>query len=297
MTIEELRARAPASKMFTTQSFDGVPLEGYYIPPSTSALGTPPPVIVWAHGGPNSSVFARNVWDRRAAILLQQYADAGFATLAVDYRGSTQHGDAFSRMNDGDWGDEDVKDLRSAVEAFAEQGLVDVNRAAVMGESHGGYMSLMALANEGSFFKAAVDINGMTDLSLNWSLSRGEPPLYRSERMPTPLEDGTFLAERSGLTHVDKFESPLLVLHGRQDTNVFSIQSDVLARTMRDRFRGEGEVVQHHWDGGSFPEQIPLGSKLTYLTFPDGHGLFNHEDVYPRYVVQFLKEHLGAPRP
>ena len=64
-------------------------------------------------------------------------ADAGFAVLDVDFRGSTGYGRAFRQANHGEWGHADVHDLVDGARWATEQSWSD-GRLAIYGGSYGG---------------------------------------------------------------------------------------------------------------------------------------------------------------
>jgi poly(3-hydroxybutyrate) depolymerase len=275
-------------------SFDGVRIPARYYAATSDHLGTPPPALIYAHGGPDSTAgsLSRTAFSR--------YQAAGFTVIAVDYRGS-QNG-SLEPLNDGDWGDEEVRDLRSAAEHFAAQGLIDGSRVGVMGHSHGGYMTLMALAHHADFFKAGLDMAGMTDLNLNWHLSWGERFLYQDERMPTPNENASFLNERSPLAHFEKIVAPLMIVHGTKDTNVFPVQADAFEAAVRNRAstgssrrRDPNAVKTYEWKPDQpLPAALPeLGNRLTYLKYPDGHSLTNFTADFQQKAIQFFSKVLA----
>src|SRR5690606_23320507 len=77
------------------------------------------PLILDIHGGPNSAFYD-------AFNLTQQVlATAGYVVLAVNPRGSTTYGQAFTMAVLGDWGGEDYQDLMAAVDAVVTRPYID----------------------------------------------------------------------------------------------------------------------------------------------------------------------------
>ena len=116
------------------------------------------PMIVELHGGPhgqNGPAF--NFQD-------QVYAAHGWATLHVNYRGSTGYGQKFADAVFGDQDGDEGQDVLYAVSAAARRNLwIDRERMGIEGVSYGGQLSdwLITQTNE---FKAAVPIAGITNL-------------------------------------------------------------------------------------------------------------------------------------
>ena len=71
----------------------------------------------------------------------QTYAGAGFATVAVDFHGSTGYGQAFSDAIRDDWGGAPYEDIVKGLDAALQQfPFLDGNKACALGASFGGYM-------------------------------------------------------------------------------------------------------------------------------------------------------------
>lgn len=85
------------------------------------------PLVLDIHGGPNSAFYD-------AFNLTQQVlATAGYIVLAVNPRGSTTYGTAFTMAVLGDWGGEDYHDLMAAVDLVAARPYIDAARLGVHG--------------------------------------------------------------------------------------------------------------------------------------------------------------------
>ncbi|MGH9183920.1 MAG: S9 family peptidase, partial [Acidimicrobiales bacterium] len=80
---------------------DGGEVPGRLHRPTRPALGDPPPLLAWVHGGPTGQAEAG--FDPRLAYWL----DRGWAVLVPDHRGSTGHGRAFAQALAGRWGELD----------------------------------------------------------------------------------------------------------------------------------------------------------------------------------------------
>ena len=75
---------------FTFDSFDGTPIEAFLTRPPTRGAGAIHPMITVIHGGPHGQQGPG--FDAQAQI----YASQGWATLMVNYRGSTSYGQALA---------------------------------------------------------------------------------------------------------------------------------------------------------------------------------------------------------
>lgn len=263
-------SRLKAAELVTYRAPDGVGVAAFHIPPASFRLGSPPPVIVTPHGGPDLQTF--DEFDAKWQALSQ----AGFAVLAPNYRGSSGYGKAFLDLNNKDWGGKDLQDLWAGVESLAARGLADPKRAGITGGSYGGYLTLMALATMPERWTAGVEAYGMPDLKLDFELATERFLEWYKTEMGTPKTDPALFAERSAVTYLDRFKAPLLIFQGANDTNVPPAQSELIYRKLLER-------------------KVPVG----LVVYPDeGHGFTrrgNRLDYYRR-TVEFFVGQLGEPK-
>lgn len=214
------------------KSFDGTPVEAFLTEPAD--LGSSPaahsaPMIVDIHGGPHGEQgpeFNANA---------QIYAAHGFATLMVNYRGSTGYGQEFEDkiMNDQDGGE--GKDVLWAVKAaLAKYEWIDPNRLGIEGGSYGGQLTdwLITQTNE---FKAAVPIAGISNLvSFNYlSYYHDYMPSEYGGYFNTPARKD-LLWDRSALRYADSVKTPVLFIHGANDNDVPTEQAEEYFIALKD---------------------------------------------------------------
>jgi dipeptidyl aminopeptidase/acylaminoacyl peptidase len=237
--------------------------------PRVTSLGSPPPAVVWVHGGPDSQ--------SRAAFspTFQALAEAGFAVIAPNYRGSAGYGRRFLDLNNKDWGGGDLADVIGAVDALAAAGEIDAERVGIAGGSYGGYLTLRAITSAPGRFRAAIDMYGMPDLVVDYELTRERFGAWYETEMGTPRTHPELFRARSPIHSLHKVRSPLLVLQGANDTNVPKAESDLVVERLR-----------------------ALGHDVEYVVYPDeGHGFTRRENRLDALVrsVDFFLRHL-SPR-
>ena len=133
-------------KPVTIRARDGLELIGYLTtPPSASG---PLPLVLNVHGGP----WARDEWgyDPEA----QWLANRGYATLQVNFRGSTGFGKTFLNAGNREWGAKMHDDLIDAVRWAVAEGVADEGKIATYGGSYGGYAALPAPPSRPTSFVA-----------------------------------------------------------------------------------------------------------------------------------------------
>lgn len=236
----------PEPIQFLSGDAEGSPRTGYalYYPP-LGAHDAPadelPPLLVVIHGGPTGAA---------APVLsvgVQYWTSRGFGVVDVDYAGSTGYGREYREQLKGAWGVVDVADCLAAARTLAETGRVDPARMAIRGGSAGGFTTLAALARADTPFSAGADHFGVADLAALAADTHKFESRYLDGLVGPYPEAGDVYRERSPLTHVDRFSTPLIVLQGDEDAIVPPNQSEMIVDALRTRgvpvayllFRGE----------------------------------------------------------
>ncbi len=116
------------------------------------------PLIVVIHGGPHGQQGpAFNTKN-------QVYASRGWATLMVNYRGSTGYGQAFTDAVFADQNGNEAQDVLYGVSAALRRNLwIDRDRIGVEGTSYGGQLSAW-LITQTNQFKAAIPTAAITNI-------------------------------------------------------------------------------------------------------------------------------------
>jgi len=176
----------------------------------------PIPVILYIHGGPQGSF--RDGWSSRWNPRV--VASQGYAVVSVDFHGSAGYGQDFMDAINQDWGGKPLVDLQRGLAAALElDPQIDGSRACAMGASYGGYMVNWIAGNWPDRFDCLVQHDGLFDMRSFY---------YSTEELWFPRWDfGGSYAEQSEVyerwnpvNHVDKWQSPMLVITGQKDFRV-----------------------------------------------------------------------------
>lgn len=214
------------------QASDDLELDGILIRPVDEKPGTRYPLILYVHGGPEAH--ERNGWLTNYGRPGQVAAGAGFAVFYPNYRGSTGRGVEFSKLSQGDEGGEEFDDLVSAVDHLVEMGLADRDRVGVTGGSYGGYASAWCATALTEHFAAAVMFVGISNsISKKGTTDIPDEDFLVHTRGRLWDDKWQFYLERSPIYYVKKARTPILILHGKDDTRVNPAQSLELYRHLR----------------------------------------------------------------
>jgi esterase/lipase len=252
-------------------SHDGMRISArLYMPAEALGYEGKRPLVYYVHGGPQSQERPNFAWFSMP--LIQFLALNGFAVFVPNVRGSTGYGLSYTKHVDRDWGGQDRLDHVHAMGLLGNDPRIDTKRAAVVGRSYGGYMTLILATQHPDLWSAACDMFGPYDLTtfLNRIPETWKP--YFWEALGDPVKDKDFLLERSAVTHIDKLSSPLLVIQGKNDPRVVEAES----RDVVEKLRKSGKTVD-------------------YLMFEnEGHDVLKFENRVRCYnaITDFFKQYL-----
>ena len=215
IATQRIAALAPVEvERFSFKGADGDTVWGQ-ITKLANQVG-PMPAILYVHGGPQGSF--NDGWSTRWNPRV--VASQGYAVISVDFHGSTGYGQAFTDSIRRDWGGKPLEDLKKGLAAALElDPQIDGTRACAMGASYGGYMMNWIAGQWPDRFDCLVQHDGLFDMRSFY---------YATEELWFPRWDfgGTY-AEQSALyekwnpvNHVDKWQTPMLVITGEKDFRV-----------------------------------------------------------------------------
>ena len=180
-----------------------------YLPDSSKRKN---PLILFIHGGPVAQ--DDYSFDESRQIL----AAAGFAVAAVNYRGSSGRGAAYSRAIYGDWGNKEVTDIIAAANHLIKIGIADSTRMAIGGWSYGGILTNYTIAKDNRF-KAAVSGAGS---SFQFTMyGTDQYVMQYDEELGAPWENTKKWMELSyPFLNVKSIKTPTIFMASQNDFNV-----------------------------------------------------------------------------
>lgn len=252
----------------TYKARDGIEIDGFLTLPKESD-GAPPLVLI-PHGGPFDHFDAWG-FDPDAQML----AEAGYAVLKVNFRGSGNRGRAFQAAGARQWGGTMQDDLVDAVNWAIATKAVDPARVCIVGASYGAYAAMIGLARTPELFKCGVGYVGVYDLEKmvadDSRNSRASATWFREW-----VGEGEKLRKDSATTVADRIKAPVLLVAGGEDRRAPIAHSRAMERRLKD--------------AGVPVETLYAGS--------EGHGFYEERNrrAYYTALLDFLATHLGGQR-
>ena len=259
-------------KPISFKSRDGIQLHGYITLPAEATDGSPVPVVVNPHGGPQG---IRDSWGFNPEA--QLFASRGYATLHVNFRISGGYGKEFLRSGFKQIGRKAMDDVEDGLKYVIDQGWVDKDKVAIYGGSHGGYAVLRGLTKTPDLYTCGVDYVGVSNL---FTFMETIPPYWKPYLPilkaiwydPAIPEEKEIMNEVSPVFHIDKIEKPLFVVQGANDPRVNIDESDQIVESLRAK-----------------------GYDVPYMVkYDEGHGFAKEENRMDLYeaMMGFLAEQL-----
>jgi dipeptidyl aminopeptidase/acylaminoacyl peptidase len=207
-------------EQFSFKGANGDTVHGYVMKPWNYEPGKKYPVAFLVHGGPQGSF--GNGWSYRWNP--QVYAGAGYASVFIDFHGSTGYGQKFTDAISGDWGGKPLEDLKKGLAAaVAKYPWLDRSKACALGASYGGYMMNWIEGNWSDGFKCIVNHDGVFD-------TRGMAYSTEEQWFTDWENGGPYFSvpekhERfNPVLHVNKWKTPMLVVQGDKDFRIPTTQ-------------------------------------------------------------------------
>lgn len=228
------------------------------------------PMVVVPHGGPYG-VFDEWDFDDDAQLLAQ----AGYAVLRLNFRGSGNYGRSYQVAGAREWGGAMQDDLTDATRWAIEGGIADPKRICIFGASYGGYAALMGVAKEPGLYRCAVGYVGVYDLEM----------MHRQKSRIAKWAgtwQNDWVGARDGLSAVSpamyaaKIKAPVLLAAGGED-DIAPIEH---SEKMEKALKSAGVPVE----------------TLYFKT--EGHGFYTepHRREFYTRLLDFLSRHIGGAK-
>jgi dipeptidyl aminopeptidase/acylaminoacyl peptidase len=261
-------AKRPPTRSVEIKARDGLALHAYLTLPQGNTPGMPLPLVLLPHGGP-FGVFDTWWFDDESQML----AEAGYAVLRVNYRGSANYGREFMHAGAKQWGRKLQDDLTDATRWAITQNIADPKRICIYGASYGGYAALMGAATEPELYRCAVGYVGVYDMVKMHKQLAGDSRSGRTwaEQWMGQRED---MAAISPTGFANRIKVPVFLAAGGKDRVAPVEHTETMEKALK-------------------AADVPVES----LYFPhEGHGFYTeeHRREYYTKLLGFLSRHLGG---
>ena len=234
-------------KQFSFKGWNDEIVHGFAMPPADAKPGQTYPVAFLIHGGPQGSF--GDSWSYRWNP--QTYAAAGYATVFIDFHGSTGYGQGFTDSISSHWGDRPLEDLQKGWKAaLSEFSYLDGSKACALGASYGGFMIYWIEGVWGKPWKCLVDHDGVFD---NRMMGYATEELWFSEwenGHTTPWQNEANYERFNPIDHVADWNTPMLVIHSGKDFRI-PLEQGLAAFTALQRKGVPSEFLtfpdENHW--------------------------------------------------
>ena len=223
--------RFAKQETITLKARDGVELDGVLVYPLDYEKGTRYPLIMSVHGGPESH--DKDGWVTNYSRPGQMGAARGYAVFYPNYRGSTGKGVDYSKLGQNDYAGKEFDDLVDFKNHLVDMGLVDTKRVGITGGSYGGYASAWGATKLTKHFAASVMFVGVTNQLSKFGTTDISNEMNLVHARSYPWDKWQWYLERSPIYWAGQSETPLLIMHGKDDPRVHPAQSMELYRYMK----------------------------------------------------------------
>jgi dipeptidyl aminopeptidase/acylaminoacyl peptidase len=258
---------APSGRPWRSVSFpstEGATIQGWLAVPEGEG---PFPTILETHGGPTAAT------QEEFSAGAQMWLDHGYAFLTINYRGSTSFGKAFEQAIYGDLGRLEVEDMVAARDFLVQKRIAQPDSILVTGWSYGGYLTLMALGTRPELWAGGMAGVAVADWAVQYAECAETLRGYLAALFGgSPEEKLEQYARSSPISYVERVQTPVLVIQGRNDTRCPARPLELYEARMRQ-----------------------LGKQIEVEWFDAGHGSLETEQAISHHerMLRFAYQVLG----
>lgn len=212
--LEDIAMGDMRSWLFTAS--DGTKIDGMVcLPPDFDPMKKYP-LIVYYYGGTTPSTSTMH-----HPYTPQLFASRDYVVYVVNPSGTIGYGQEFSARHVNAWGKRTADDIIEGVKEFCRQHpFVNDKKIGCLGASYGGFMT-QYLQTQTDIFAAAVSHAGISNVTSYWGEGFwGYSYNAVAAAESYPWSDPELFTKQGSLFNADKIHTPLLLLHGTEDTNV-----------------------------------------------------------------------------
>ena len=182
------------------------------------------PTLLYCEGGPQSPL--SQFWSFRWNF--QMMAANDYIVVAPCRRGMPGFGTEWNEAISGDYGGQCMKDYLTAIDAVAQEPFVDRNHLGCVGASFGGFSVYWLAGHHEGRFKAFIAHDGIFNMEMQY-LETEEKWFANWDMGGAYWDTDNETAQRtfanSPHKFVDKWDTPILCIHGEKDYRILANQA------------------------------------------------------------------------
>ncbi len=182
------------------------------------------PTILYCEGGPQSPV--SQFWSFRWNFMMMSAGD--YIIVAPNRRGLPGFGKEWNEEISGDYGGQCMKDYFTAIDEFCSEPYVDKDHLGCVGASFGGFSVYWIAGHHDKRFKAFIAHDGIFNMEMQY-LETEEKWFANWDMGGAYWEKDNEIAQRtfanSPHLFVDKWDTPILCIHGEKDYRILANQA------------------------------------------------------------------------
>ena len=182
------------------------------------------PTILYCEGGPQSPV--SQFWSFRWNFMMMSAGD--YIIVAPNRRGLPGFGKEWNEEISGDYGGQCMKDYFTAIDEFCTEPYVDKDHLGCVGASFGGFSVYWIAGHHDGRFKAFIAHDGIFNLEMQY-LETEEKWFANWDMGGAYWDKDNKIAQRtfenSPHRFVDKWDTPILCIHGEKDYRILANQA------------------------------------------------------------------------
>lgn len=181
------------------------------------------PALLYCQGGPQSTISQYFSYRWNARLMAEQ----GYIVIMPNRHGVPSFGKKWNEQISGDYSGQNIQDYLTAVDVMKQEPYINPRAIGAVGASYGGYSVYYLAGHHEGRFSAFIAHAGIFNLEMQY-LTTEEMWFANWDMGGAPWDKSNATAQRtfahSPHKFVDKWDTPILVIHGEKDFRIMAEQ-------------------------------------------------------------------------
>lgn len=181
------------------------------------------PALLYCQGGPQSTISQYFSFRWNARLMAEQ----GYIVIMPNRHGVPSFGKKWNEQISGDYSGQNIRDYLTAVDEMKREPYIDHKAIGAVGASYGGYSVFYLAGHHEGRFSAFIAHAGIFNLEMQY-MTTEEMWFANWDMGGAPWDKANKTAQRtfanSPHKFVDKWDTPILVIHGEKDFRIMAEQ-------------------------------------------------------------------------